>query len=78
MMLGWGLLLVASLAFVVISFDEIPFKTLDLMTYLLNIFQIFIFVVAFLVTYKIFVLGPSGPLGQRDPEANEHSRETNV
>ena len=54
--LGWGVLLVASLAFVIISFYEIPLKTLDLVTYLLNVFQIFIVVIALLVTYKVFTL----------------------
>lgn len=54
--IGWGVLAVGSLAFTIIAFYEIPFKTLDLVTYLLNIFQIFIVVIALLITYKIFML----------------------
>lgn len=53
--LGWGLLVVGSLAFTIVAFYEVPFKTLDLATYLLNIFQIFIVVIAALITYKVFM-----------------------
>ena len=55
--LGWGVLLVGSLAFIIVAFYEVPFKTLDLATYLLNIFQILIVVIAALITYKVFMFG---------------------
>ena len=54
--LGWGLWVVGSLTFTVIAFYEIPFTTLDLATYLLDIFQIFIVIIALLITYKVFML----------------------
>ena len=53
--LGWGLLVVGSLAFIIVAFYKVPFKTLDLATYLLNIFQILIVVIAALITYKVFM-----------------------
>ena len=52
----WGFLLVGSLAFTIVAFYEVPFKTLGLATYLLNLFQIFIVVMTALITYKIFIL----------------------
>lgn len=55
--MGWSILVVGGLAFIVISFYEIPFQTLDLLSYLLNIFQIFIVIITLLITYKIFMLG---------------------
>ena len=58
-MFGWGILTVGSIAFTVVAFYEAPFKTLDLVTYLLNVFQIFIVLIALLITYKIFSLGES-------------------
>ncbi len=53
--LGWGILVVGSLAFTIYAFYEVPFKTLDLASYLLNIFQILIVVIAALITYKILM-----------------------
>ena len=55
--MSWGILVVGALALIIVSFYEMPFKTLALVNYLLNIFQIFIVVITLLITYKIFILG---------------------
>ena len=55
--LGWGTVVFASIAFTFIAFNEVPFQTLDLATYLVNIFQVLIVVIAALVTYKILTFG---------------------
>lgn len=57
--IGWGLLTVGTLAFTITAFQEVPFTTQDLITYLLNIFQIFIVIITLLITYKIFSLSES-------------------
>ena len=56
LIIPWGLFTVGALAFIVISFYELPLETLDLIEYLQNIFQIFFAVIALLITYKIFIL----------------------
>ncbi len=52
----WGILSTGSLAMVIISFYDLPVQTLDIVEYLLSIFQVFIVVIALLVTYKVFML----------------------
>ncbi len=52
----WGILSTGSLAMVIISFYDLPVQTLDIVEYLLEIFQVFIVVIALLVTYKVFTL----------------------
>jgi hypothetical protein len=52
----WSVLVVGPLTLTVIAYSEMPFQTLDLISYLLNIFQIFIVIITLLITYKIFML----------------------
>ena len=52
----WGWVIVLPAALIFIAFTELPIKTVDLLSDLLNTFQILILLVSLLVTYKIVSL----------------------
>lgn len=50
---SWGWVLVASVMLVITAFAELPIVTFDLLSDLLNTFQVFIILISLLITYKI-------------------------
>lgn len=56
--LGWSTVVIGSISFTFVVFNEVPFQILDLaMTDLVNIFQVLIIAIAALITYKILTFG---------------------
>ena len=78
----WGWVLVASVALVVAAFLVLPIITFDLLSDLLNTFQIFIILVSLLITYKILTLNEPDVLRflrrMRDAYRSSHDDRENV
>lgn len=53
---SWGWVLVGLVVLVITAFAELPIVTFDLLSDLLNTFQVFIILVSLLITYKILSL----------------------
>lgn len=67
---SWGLVLVGTVALVIIAFAELPIVTFDLLSDLLNTFQVFIILISLLITYKI--------LGINEPDIYRFLRKLRV
>ena len=78
----WGWFLVASVALVVVAFLVLPIITFDLLSDLLNTFQIFIILVSLLITYKILTLNEPDVLRflrrMRDAYKSSHNDRENA
>lgn len=53
---SWGWVLAASVVLILTAFTELPIVTFDLLSDLLNTFQVFIILISLLITYKILSL----------------------
>lgn len=50
---SWGWVLVVSVASLILAFAELPITTFDVLSDLLNTFQVFLLVISLLITYQI-------------------------
>jgi hypothetical protein len=50
---SWGWVLMGTVMLVIVAFYELPIATFDLLSDLLNTFQVFIILISLLITYKI-------------------------
>ena len=85
----WGWFLIASVALIIAAFLMLPIITFDLLSDLLNTFQIFIILVSLLITYKVLTLSEPDVLkflrkmrhafrGQKEGEDDEAPVQTNT